>query len=68
MSHKGIRAPQTIPCINILLDQMNVSEKIPRKRLDLQRITSIFNKKQRELVGSKSVTFPLSSAKEIDAF
>ena len=37
---------------------MNVCEKIRSKRLDLQQITSIFNKNQRDRLGSKSVTFP----------
>ena len=58
MSHKDIRAPQIIPRINILLDQMNLCEKIQSKRLDLKRITSIFNKNQRDRLGSKSVIFP----------
>ena len=58
MSHKGIRALQIIPRVNILHDQMNLCEKIRSKRLDLQQITSIFNKNQRDRLGSQSVTFP----------
>ena len=57
MSHKGIMALQIIPRSNILPDHMNLCEKIRSKRLDLQRITSIFNKNQRDRLGSKSVTF-----------
>ena len=57
MSHKGIMALQIIPRINILLDQMNLGENIQSKRLDLQQITSIFNKNKRNRLGSKSVTF-----------
>ena len=57
MSHKGIRALQIIPRMNILHDQMNLCEKIRSKRLDLQQITSIFNKNQRDRLGSQSVTF-----------
>ena len=51
-------APQIIPRINILLDQMNLCEKIRSKCLNLQRIASIFNQNQRDRLGSKSVTFP----------
>ena len=58
MSHKGIMPLQIIPRINVLLDQMNLCEKIRSKRLDLQQITSIFNKNQRDRLGPKSVTFP----------
>ena len=58
MSHKGIGALQIIPRMNILQDQMNLCEKIRSKRLDLQQITSIFNKNERDRLGSKSVTFP----------
>ena len=58
MSHKDIRPLQIILCINILLDQMNLCEEIRSKRLDLQQITSIFNKNQRDRLGSQSVTFP----------
>ena len=58
MSHKGIRALQIIPRINIQLDEMNLCEKIRSKCLNLQRITSIFNENQRDCLGSKSVTFP----------
>ena len=57
MSHKGIRALQIIPRIKIPLDQMNLCEKIRSKRLDLQQITSIFNKNQRDRLRSKSVNF-----------
>ena len=58
MSHNGIRALQIILHINILMDQMKISEKIPSKRLKIQRITSIFNKNQRDHSRSKSATFP----------
>ena len=58
MSHKGIRALQIIPRINILLDQMNLSEKIQSQRLDIQKITCNFNKNQRDRLEYKSVTFP----------
>ena len=57
MSHKGISAFQIIHHMNILHDQMNLCEKIRSKRLDLQQITSIFNKNQRYRVRSKSVNF-----------
>ena len=57
MSHKGIMPLQIIPRINVLLDQMNLCEKIRSKRLDLQQITSIFNKNQRDHLRSKSVNF-----------
>ena len=43
--------------INIQIDQMSLCEKIRSKCLNLQRITSIFNKNQRDCLGSKSVTF-----------
>ena len=43
MSNKCIRAPHIIPRINILLDQMNLCEKIRSKCLNLQRIASIFH-------------------------
>ena len=58
MSHNGIRELQIIPRINILLDQINLNEKIPSKRFKLQRITSIFYKNQRDHSGSKRATFP----------
>ena len=57
MSHKGIRALQIIPRMNILHDQMHLCDKIRSKRLDLQQITSIFNKNQRDRLVPKSVTF-----------
>ena len=57
MSHKGIRALQIIPRMNILHDQMNLCEKLRSKPLDLQQITSIFNKNQRDRLRSKSVNF-----------
>ena len=37
---------------------MKLCEKIRNKCLNLQRITSIFNKNERDCLGSKSVTFP----------
>ena len=52
MPQKGIGALQIIPRINMQLDQ------IRSKRLDLQKIPLIFNKNQRDRLGSKSVTFP----------
>ena len=58
MSHKGIRALQIIHRMNILLDQMHLCEKIRKKRLELQRIASIFKKNQRDRSGFKVVTFP----------
>ena len=57
MSHKGIRALQIIPRMNILHDQMNLCKQIRSKRLDLQQITSIFNKNKRDRLRSKSVNF-----------
>ena len=41
MSHKCIRALQIIPCINILLDQMNLCEKISKQAFEF--IANYFN-------------------------